>query len=78
MYESRNSKRRQAIRYGRHASAVTNNHATTEELLEVMFSMRSLPRLYEENQLEFLISQECEVVAVENTQLTVSHRHVLS
>jgi hypothetical protein len=31
--------------YSKHVSAVTNNHTTTEELLEVMFSMRPMPRL---------------------------------
>jgi hypothetical protein len=46
----------------KHVSAVTNNHATTEKLLEVMFSMLSFPRLYKENKLEFLISQKCESV----------------
>jgi hypothetical protein len=27
-------------------SAATNNHETTDELLEAMFSIRSAPRLY--------------------------------
>jgi hypothetical protein len=32
----------------KHSPTVTNNHATTEELLEAAFSMRSMPRIYEE------------------------------
>jgi hypothetical protein len=32
-------------RHGKHVSEVSNNHATTKELLEVVFSMRSVPRL---------------------------------
>jgi hypothetical protein len=42
--------------HGKHFSAVANNHAATEELLEAVFSMRSVPRLYKKNQLEFLVS----------------------
>jgi hypothetical protein len=38
-------------RYGKHFSAITNND-TKEELLKVMFSTRSVLRLYRENQLE--------------------------
>jgi hypothetical protein len=34
-------------RHGKHVSAVTNNN-TTEKLLEAVFSMRSVPRLYDE------------------------------
>jgi hypothetical protein len=33
-------------RLGKRASAATDTHATTEELLETVFSMRSVPRLY--------------------------------
>jgi hypothetical protein len=40
-------------RHSKHVSAVTNNNIATEDLLEDVFSMRSVPRLYEENQLEF-------------------------
>jgi hypothetical protein len=36
-------------RQGKHMSAVTNNHARTEEFLEAVFSMRSMSRLYMEN-----------------------------
>jgi hypothetical protein len=50
-------------RHGKHDSAVTNDHAT-EELLEAVFSMRSVPRSYNENQRVFLVSRECELVAV--------------
>jgi hypothetical protein len=45
-------------RHGKHVSAVTNNHATTEDLLEAVFSMLSVPWLYEDNQLEFLVAVE--------------------
>jgi hypothetical protein len=31
--------------------AATDKQATTEELLEVMFSVRSAPRIYKERQL---------------------------
>jgi hypothetical protein len=51
-------------RHGKHVCAVTNNHATTDELFKAVFSMRSVPRLYEENQREFLVSREYELVAV--------------
>jgi hypothetical protein len=49
--------------HDKHVSAVTNNY-TTEELLETVFSMWSVPRLYNENQLEFSVSRECEGVAI--------------
>jgi hypothetical protein len=35
---------------GKHASAATDMHATIEELLEAVFSMRSMQRLYKESQ----------------------------
>jgi hypothetical protein len=38
--------------HSKHVSTVTNNHAT-EELLVVVFSIGSVPRLYKENQLSF-------------------------
>jgi hypothetical protein len=34
---------------GKHASTVTDTHATIEELLEAMFSVCSAPRLYNED-----------------------------
>jgi hypothetical protein len=37
----------------KHTSAVTNNHARTEELLESGFSMRPMSRLYTGNQEKF-------------------------
>jgi hypothetical protein len=43
-------------RHDKHISVVKNDHATTEELLEAVFSMRFMLRLYKENQREFLIS----------------------
>jgi hypothetical protein len=39
-------------RRGKHFSAATNQHATIEELLETVFSMLSMPRLYKEEELE--------------------------
>jgi hypothetical protein len=36
-------------RQAKHVSAVTNNHATIKKLLEAVFSMRSLPGLYEDD-----------------------------
>jgi hypothetical protein len=35
--------------------ATTDTHATTEELLEEMFSVRSVPKLYNEGQLPLLV-----------------------
>jgi hypothetical protein len=37
-------------RRGKHVPAVTNKHKITDELMDVEFSARSLPRLYSENQ----------------------------
>jgi hypothetical protein len=52
--KSRNSRPRKTStarqRHSKHVSAVMCNHAKTEELLEAVFSMRSVPRLYKENQ----------------------------
>jgi hypothetical protein len=45
--------------HGKQFSAVMNNHATTEELLEAVSFMWSMPRLYKGNQLEFLVCREC-------------------
>jgi hypothetical protein len=39
-------------RSGKHVSAATNQHATKEELLEAVFSIRSVPRIYSEDQRE--------------------------
>jgi hypothetical protein len=39
-------------RRGKHFSAAKNQHATIEELLKAMFSMRSVRRLYSEAQRE--------------------------
>jgi hypothetical protein len=36
----------------KHAPAATGTHATIEEQFEVMFSMRSVPRLYSEAEWE--------------------------
>jgi hypothetical protein len=43
-------------RRGKHVSAARSKHATIEKLLEVMFAMRSAPRLYNEDELEKLVS----------------------
>jgi hypothetical protein len=40
---------------------VTKNYAITEELLEAMFPMQFVPRLYWETQLEFSVSTRVEV-----------------
>jgi hypothetical protein len=37
----------------KHISVEMNQHTTIEELLEVMFSMQSAPRLYKEDQQQF-------------------------
>jgi hypothetical protein len=42
-------------------SAAMNTHATLEELLEVMISMQSVPRLHSEDHQEKLASRESEV-----------------
>jgi hypothetical protein len=39
----------------RHVMASTNMHATTAELLENVFSVRSMPRLYNEAQLLIVV-----------------------
>jgi hypothetical protein len=38
---------------GKQVSAATNKHTTIEELLEVVFSMRPILRLYNEDQMGF-------------------------
>jgi hypothetical protein len=42
-------------RCGKHISAAVNEYATVEELLEAVFSMQSVPRLYRKNQQEMLV-----------------------
>jgi hypothetical protein len=42
----------------RHMMAATDTHATIEELLEAVFSVRSLPNLYNEDQLSVLVEPE--------------------
>jgi hypothetical protein len=37
---------------------VTDTHATTDELLDPVFSFRSVPRLYKEEQLQLRVSRE--------------------
>jgi phosphosulfolactate phosphohydrolase-like enzyme len=36
--------------HGKHVSAATNQHATIEEVLKMVFSLQSVPRLYNEDQ----------------------------
>jgi hypothetical protein len=50
------------------ASAATNRHGTIEELLEAVFSMMSVTRLYSEDQQEELVSRRSES-AVRNLEL---------
>jgi hypothetical protein len=38
--------------HSKHVKAVKNNHITTDDLLEAVFSMRSALTIYKENQLE--------------------------
>jgi hypothetical protein len=40
----------------KHMSTVTDTHAAVEELLEIMFSVWSLPRLYREDTQEKLVA----------------------
>jgi hypothetical protein len=47
--------------HSEHVSAAMNQHATTEELLEVVFSVWSTPRLYSEDEQEKLVSSEVRV-----------------
>jgi hypothetical protein len=48
--ESQNSGTRRRKRGGKHVSTATNQHGTREELLEDVFPVRALPRLYSEAQ----------------------------
>jgi hypothetical protein len=41
---------------GKHISAAINQHATTDELLEAVFSVWFVPRLYSKDQQEKLVS----------------------
>jgi hypothetical protein len=43
-------------RRGKHVSAATNQHATIEGVLEAVFSVWSVPRLYSEDQREKLVT----------------------
>jgi hypothetical protein len=61
-------------RLGKHVSAVTNNHAITEELLEAVFSMQSLPRLYKKNQMEFSVSRVCDLPSWVSCDTVASQR----
>jgi hypothetical protein len=52
----------------KHVSAAMNQDATTEELLEVVYSVQSVLRLYNEDQWKKLFSQRFESV-VSNLEL---------
>jgi hypothetical protein len=45
-------------RHGKHVSVAVDMHATVEELLEAVFSMWSVPRLYNENLWANYLSHE--------------------
>jgi hypothetical protein len=45
--------------FDKHVSAVMDMHATVEELLETMFSMQSMLRLYSESHWANLIAVSC-------------------
>jgi hypothetical protein len=45
----------------RHVNADTDTLATTEELLEAVFSVRSVPRLYKEDQLSLQVSRRTQL-----------------
>jgi hypothetical protein len=46
--------------------AATDAHATIEELLEVVFFVQSMPRLYDEEQLQLRESLEMAVSGMES------------
>jgi hypothetical protein len=48
--------------HGKHVSMVMNNHTTTGPLLESMFSMWYIQRLYKENLLEFSVCRMLQTV----------------
>jgi hypothetical protein len=52
--------------HGKHVSTAVNQHATIEELLEAVFSMQSVPRLYSEDQWEKLVSRKLAVSSLES------------
>jgi hypothetical protein len=53
--------------------AATETHVTTEEMLEVAFSVWSVPRLYNEDQLSFEESLETALRrVVSSTEITAS------
>jgi hypothetical protein len=53
----------------RHVIAATVAHAIIEELLEAVFSVRSVQRLHDEDQLPLLVS--CEPVKVDSLEVAV-------
>jgi hypothetical protein len=70
--ESRNSgKNKVAIarkRRGEHMTAATNKHSKIEELLDTLFSMRFMPKLYgEHHRKKLVLSHMSEVGVLEST-----------
>jgi hypothetical protein len=51
------ARKRSAARqwHRKHVKAVKTNHATTDELLDTVFSTRPVLRIYKEKQLEFSV-----------------------
>jgi hypothetical protein len=72
MAEGQNSIARQ--RLGKHSPAAMDMHATIEEPWEV-FSVWFMPRLYNEDQWDKLVSHMYLVVS-QQAQLVVGHEHV--
>jgi hypothetical protein len=56
MLEKRNTETEETVivrqQRGKHVSATTNGHATVEKSLETVSSTRSVPRLYNEDQVD--------------------------
>jgi hypothetical protein len=61
-------------RRGKHVYAATNQQATIEDLLEAAFSMRSMPRLYSEDQREKSVGSRSRRLAV--LSCIVSNRYL--
>jgi hypothetical protein len=59
---------------GKHASVAKDMHATMEELLDVVFSMWSVPRLYNDKR-EKLVSHDSEVMSCETVASWQGHEH---
>jgi hypothetical protein len=53
----------------RHVLAATDKQATTEELLEAVFTVQSMPRLYNEDQLPLRVESNRESLQAVGRQL---------